>query len=74
MPQILSPSAHVDMDALTAQAAANNTPLARLARGETVDPLTLSDEDFEALFPAALVQSVLQDMARRVAQHMGHIQ
>ena len=48
----------------------NNGVLARLTRGETVDPLTLSDDEFDVLFPAAVFAAVFTDMVRAVEKHM----
>lgn len=52
-------------------AAAESSPLARLARGEVVDPLALTDAELDALFPAAVFAVVLSDMARAVARLEG---
>lgn len=50
-------------------AAAESSPLARLARGETVDLLALTDAELDALFPAAVFAAVWIDMVRAVETH-----
>ena len=55
--------------ARTLEREALRSPLARLLAGETVDPLNVSDAEFEAIFPAAVFAAVLVDMVRVVERH-----
>lgn len=52
-----------------AEARALNSPMARLAAGATVDVLTLTDEELDSIFPAAVFAAVLVDMVRLVERH-----
>lgn len=45
------------------------SPLARLMAGDMVDPLTMSDAEFEEILPAAAFAAVLASMVHAVERH-----
>lgn len=51
-------------------AAAESSPLARLARGEVVDILDVTDGELDSIFPAVVFAAVFVDMTRAVERHI----